>query len=461
MTDQHDFERIVADSVHGIGPLTPSDGALDRTMSRVSQKRQRPEWLALIKEPPMRTGNQVAVGSPAVRVAAITVATLLLAVALAAAGAGAQRLLAAEGPIVVAQDGTGTVTTIGEAVTMAEDGDEILVEPGTYTESVTVESDIVIRGDGDPSEIVVMAPEDGPTAPTHSESSAEPYALLVSDNEATISGLTFAGEPSLVIVSGGSPTVADSIFDGVGWAFGTSGITQDGSSIVATAGTTASIHGNTIVDGGPIAVFGMASPTVEANVLRDGPHIYLAEHGPTTEVRDNEISGTLVRGIGVSSPGPVLIAGNRITDATGIGIRVGNNTGAEGWEPTIRDNVVEATVLGIDVTAGGAPIVEGNTIRGARTGIYAARTGGAYSDNTIEENFVGISLVLGDDAPPITDNTISHNDVGLVANGAGTFPILSGNTICDNANFNMRLGDDVTPPVIDESNDICENPPAE
>ena len=62
MNEQHAFERIVADSVTSIGVPTPSDGAIEQTISRVGRKRQRPRWLALLKEPPMRTDSHLAVG---------------------------------------------------------------------------------------------------------------------------------------------------------------------------------------------------------------------------------------------------------------------------------------------------------------------------------------------------------------------------------------------------------------
>ena len=97
MNEQQTFERIVADSVSGIGPLAPSAGAIDRTVSRASGRRQRPRWLALITQPPMRRASRLAVGSPTVRVAAIMVATILLALALVAAAVAGSRLLADDG----------------------------------------------------------------------------------------------------------------------------------------------------------------------------------------------------------------------------------------------------------------------------------------------------------------------------------------------------------------------------
>ena len=95
----------------------------------------------------MRIESRLAVGSPAVRVAAILAATMLLAATLAAAGIAGQRLLAASGVIVVDQSGAGDHTTITDAVSAAVDGDEILVKPGTFLESIVIDKDITLLGE--------------------------------------------------------------------------------------------------------------------------------------------------------------------------------------------------------------------------------------------------------------------------------------------------------------------------
>ena len=96
MNERIDFERTVAGHIASEGVAPPSDAFHDELFSRADRHGQRPRWLALMKEPPMRTNSRLAVGSPAVRVAAIIVATLLLTAAIAGAGIAGQRLLAAE-----------------------------------------------------------------------------------------------------------------------------------------------------------------------------------------------------------------------------------------------------------------------------------------------------------------------------------------------------------------------------
>jgi hypothetical protein len=62
---------------------TPTSRAPDRLRrdiaSTTSHQRQRPPWLASLKEPPMRHRSQVAFGSPTTRMAALAAATLLVA----------------------------------------------------------------------------------------------------------------------------------------------------------------------------------------------------------------------------------------------------------------------------------------------------------------------------------------------------------------------------------------------
>lgn len=96
MNERIDFERIVAGHIAGEGVAPPDDAFFDELLLRADRAGQRPRWLALIKEPPMRTSSHLAVGSPLVRIAAIVVATLLLAVLTLGAGIAGQRLLAAD-----------------------------------------------------------------------------------------------------------------------------------------------------------------------------------------------------------------------------------------------------------------------------------------------------------------------------------------------------------------------------
>lgn len=149
MNDQKSFERFLTERFDEFGPGRPMpDETRDELRALARETRQRPRWLALIEESPMRTDSHLAIGSPMARVAAIVVATMLLLALVAGAGIAGARMLAADAAIVVAQDGSGDHTTITGAIAVAGDGDTVLVRPGTYVEAIIVEADITLKGDG-------------------------------------------------------------------------------------------------------------------------------------------------------------------------------------------------------------------------------------------------------------------------------------------------------------------------
>ena len=97
MNDTNAFERFVADQFDRARDTDQAtDPLLQDIRLQAARSRQRPRWLALIKEPPMRISSTLAVGSPMVRAAAITVATLLIALSVAGAGFAGAQLLAAD-----------------------------------------------------------------------------------------------------------------------------------------------------------------------------------------------------------------------------------------------------------------------------------------------------------------------------------------------------------------------------
>ena len=79
MNDDARIERLFEDGLHGIAPSRAPDRLKTTIKNETGQMRPLPRWLALIKEPPMRISSNLAVGSPTARIAATTVATLLLA----------------------------------------------------------------------------------------------------------------------------------------------------------------------------------------------------------------------------------------------------------------------------------------------------------------------------------------------------------------------------------------------
>jgi hypothetical protein len=85
VSEHIDLEGSVAQHIGSVGVSPPSDDFHDGLLTRAGGTRQRPRWLAILKEPPMRHASRVAVGSPTARVAALAAVTILVTVL----GAGA------------------------------------------------------------------------------------------------------------------------------------------------------------------------------------------------------------------------------------------------------------------------------------------------------------------------------------------------------------------------------------
>jgi hypothetical protein len=91
---EHDLTTLFAETA----PSRAPDGLLDDLFIASGERRPRPRWLALIKEPPMRFSSRVAVGSPTVRVAALVILLMAMSVLTAGGVVVGATLLASPGP---------------------------------------------------------------------------------------------------------------------------------------------------------------------------------------------------------------------------------------------------------------------------------------------------------------------------------------------------------------------------
>jgi hypothetical protein len=460
MTTDPRFQHRIAVLLGSAASSGEPDGLLDSVLTTVGHTRMRPRWLALIKEPPMRIHSRVAAGSPAVRLVTALILIMLLAIlATGAVVAGASLLPGTT--IVVAQDGSGTVRTITEAVAMAEDGHTILVKPGTYHESVVISEDITLRGDGDRGGVVVEFTDTDDArwpvdlSPTYAEIELVSYGIALDTSDARIENLTVRGRYAAapgeipigaVIIDGGAPVIegidvvldAEPYFDG-GWnsrsAFQVTGGSSPvirGSSwdgftrIVGPTASTPTFEGNTIT-AQRISVWAGGPVTMRKNRLIDGATVLLNDRGGIIE--ENEIDGS----IGVSSGDGTIIRGNRMRGGgEGRDGRPGSAIEISGSGSAIVDhNEIFDSPYGIDIHGGAKPQVDGNTIRGSTTmAIFVdAGTVPTIVGNTIEQNAIGIGVRGVTTTPVLTDNTFCANgtDLGVPEGSAVT---LDGNTIC-------------------------------
>ena len=420
MNEQSDFERYIADQLGSAAVGTPPASAIEDTIARAGGSRRLPEWLVLIKESPMRMNSHVAVGSPIAQVMAIVAATLLLAVALAAAGAGAQRLLAA-GPIVVAQDGSGDYATINEAVAVAQDGDEILVKPGTYVGSVLIDKDVTLRGDGTREDVILEFTADGPTIPSWGVPA--PYGVMLVDTEAAISDLTVRG-PNIAaafVFVGGAPTL-ENVANELEGDF--SGDPHTSVAVVHGAGGTIR---DSLLDG---PVFDFSGQRIPGYEDISGSGLFVAEDnaldvGFGLDVTDGStfLRNTITDdgGLDLGGTGTVLVEGN---DAGYIELR----GGTDGF--VIQDNLVREGGI---VLGPGTATVEGNVVTGAQVGIQVARGASpTITGNLLEGTAIGILIDAAESAAVIEDNRFCGNDRNLVVDGSEA-QLDPSNEVCDSS----------------------------
>lgn len=454
MTKERMLEREIHEVLDERAPQAPPNHLLQSFEFNARRTRRYPRWLALIKEPTMRTDSHLVVGSPTARLAAIVLATMLLAAGVIGASFAGARLLAADGPTVVDANGDGHYETIQEAVAAAVDGDEILIKPGRYQGGVDVGVDVVIRGE-DRDGVVVeagigcAAPDDPFAAadcpddpPLYRATwfAAKPYAFLLDETEAELSDLTLELGVGGVIARGGAPnihdvTIAASPNDGFAYIY-----VHDGSA--------ATISDSDL--GVAVVFFEERSP---ATIERSSVDFVIANTGNTTRtggpstIRDNTTFGIRFNGEAVVEGNTIIAAPQ---DASEVVIEA---LSSDGW--IIRDNHIEGFSGGTAIAAGpvGTGTISGNTLIDNQLAMDLGSGDHEVSDNTIRGGQAGISINGG--SAQIADNDVEGVAGRGIAIEFSAGPTLSGNRSCGNGD-NLWVADSAQP-EIDETNEICED----
>jgi parallel beta-helix repeat protein len=372
---------------------------------------------------------------------AVLATTALVAVLGAGAVVGAA-YLSAPGPLVVAKDGSGTYTTITEAVAAAEDGDTIRVRPGTYHESVTITKDITLDGDGDEAEDVVI--EVDAQSPTYAAYwfGAGPYGIVIDESDATVRDLTvrLLEGAAAFTAKGGAPTIANVIADHV------DEVDSNGASVYLHGDAVATVKDSEL--DGWVFVEERAVATIERNEVGRAIVVAPASGGGSFDVTAT-VRGNTARGIAAGSR--VTIERNRIEGPSDGAIEwrgIAIEATSDDW--IVRENTVVGSAIGIRVGRGSVGSVEGNVLIDNGTGISLTTSDATLARNDVRGGNVGISLDGG--SAELADNTVEGANAGLSV-GSGATPILTGNTICGNGR-NLVVPDGVPPPDT-EGNDIC------
>lgn len=426
--DERSTGRIrewLADTAAGVGD--PTRG-IDDVLDRVSTTHQRRSW----RRWSWRAGDDHVASAP--RRARRTWRLAGLAIAVAGVGTGliaATLLVQRTEPrtIVVAQDGSGDATTIGDGVALAADGDTVLVRPGTYVERVHVARTIAIAGDGPRAEIIVRSPADGTTLPDGRPASV---AFDLDGHAATLRGLTIVGGGrgrAVVVENGATPTITEVVIDvdgivvdesvAIWWSTGAGGVLRDstvsGTIVISGAGTVPLIERNTL-------------PRTCLHVTQEG-----SADPPLPIIRGNQMGGCPSGNLINAKGGDLTIEDNHLELEHGKALNLSGVMGA-----TIRDNEVHGSAVGVSIVNPRGPV----TLAG----------------NTIWANEVGVFVVNGHPDVHIESNTIRDNAVGLNL-AVTTDVVVTGNALCGNGQDIRVSPADLAVPSL-EANDGCALPGA-
>jgi parallel beta-helix repeat protein len=342
----------------------------------------------------------------------------------------------------------GSFASVQQAVNAANQagGDTILIDPGTYTEQVTINKSLSIQGN--PTGAIIQAPATlnsdlGQTALVEIGSTMGSITV-------NMSALTLEGPgPStgIYIVRGATANITGTTIDkmrqnplngvqtGRGILVGSTGQSQVAHAII-TGCTITDYQKSGIVTGGT----GTTVTVTGTTVTGVGPTSLIAQNGiqitegTTAMVDNNTVSGNEFTGTN-SGPDPTLAVQS-------IGIFILGSASVSG-------NKVMANDVGIDNAGSGTPI-DGNTAQSNRfVGILVHQGSGTISNNIVTGNNIGVAVeaVAGDTVKSqatLISNTITNNGNGGLAFPGGGIRLLVGTgattTPAATANFNRLIG---------------------
>ncbi len=342
---------------------------------------------------------------------------------------------------------------IDDAVAAAEDGDRILVRPGTYRTPVVVDRAIRIEGEGEAAAIVLEpvggealgfavsgASVEGLTIhPARAGNDGEHWsAVAVHNVEATVEGCLLSTHLGATVWVGGPSSSALLLGCAItGGAQNGVWVCEEGrarvvasriagnrwSTMAGGAHAVLEITDSELVDnldGGAAAIDGavlvIAGSTVSGNA---GTGILLGSAAPSSRVEDCTVERNSDEGILVAATRGCAVLRNRVRDnAVGIGV-------LEGASPRVEGNELAGNGTGIGVRGRGTnPVVVGNTVSGTRlTGVVVDEAAlGRFEGNTVSgAGGAGIWVDDAGSAPDFSGNQVSASGAAgvLVTDGAG------------------------------------------
>jgi F-box protein 11 len=306
--------------------------------------------------------------------------------------------------LIVGKGGKANCLSIRVALRLAERGTQIVVQPGIYKESLVVDKDVEILGEGDPSEIILESPK-GP-------------CLLVKTEGATIQGLTLrkaateGDENPLVHVQSGKHSIRQCAFHSESGA----GLILEGQGTLGTLDQCSFTGGSRLgVKVGPGASLSAAHCRWEG---KSRQALLVDSNASATLSHPVFLKGEGLA-IAVRSQGQLQVEDGFIEDCLAGGIEAD----AEARINLIRTRITNSIYAGVLVMEKGQAILEGCEITGhGAAGVHAVEGASLELRQCRLHDNPGFGLSVMDRALARLDACEIHQNgrAGLLIHGGGT-----------------------------------------
>eukprot|EP01012_Entosiphon_sulcatum_P015281 TRINITY_DN2026_c0_g1_i1.p1 TRINITY_DN2026_c0_g1~~TRINITY_DN2026_c0_g1_i1.p1 ORF type:complete len:448 (+),score=96.27 TRINITY_DN2026_c0_g1_i1:22-1344(+) len=257
---------------------------------------------------------------------------------------GLEKLIITSTSLVVSQHGASKYTSIGAALRDAKNGDRILVQPGTYFESLMIDKTVDIVGEGNPQEILLFYSGDHVVTSMTEKGSLRNISISQQGDEY-----------HCLFITKGCLVVEDCEFQSCGWAcVGISGEKTHpilrGNKIRSSSdnGIIILSKGKGIIEGNEIYGYTLqgieireeSNPVIRGNKIHDGKDsgIYINTKGRGL-IENNEIYNNDFNGIAIKFEGqPKKVRHNRIFNNKQRGIYSSGDSKAEIEENEVFGN---------------------------------------------------------------------------------------------------------------------------
>jgi parallel beta-helix repeat protein len=320
----------------------------------------------------------------------------------------------------------GSFSSVQAAVNAAApSGDTILVDPGKYTEQVTINKSLTLQGNG--AGAIIQSPATLMTDAFGQNALVEVNsAATVNINNLTIQGPATNITAGIFIANGATANVTGTTIDQI----------NQGAANFGVQGVRGILVGSSAGGAGHATITNCNVTNYQKTGILTG--------GAGTTVT---ITGTTVTGVGSTSPLASLTAQNGIQISAGTTGQLSNNmiSGNEYTGPgSGPDPTMNTQSVGIFNFSDGS-IFTGNTVFGNDEGIFSSNSGTTattISGNAVQNNrFQGILLSAG--TATVSNNTITGNNIGVAVRASGNGVNAQGTLISNNITNNGN----VVPPV--------------